>query len=120
MRHDEMRNDAKEFLELYAKAEEFAKSVEGLSKDPAIPAHNQLRYAGHHFAEAIASDTKEDYEAGIGKARSHCERAMYEAAEAGLIAVVDRVEVFRGQYKNYLTSSGLLSRRLFPAVSFWC
>lgn len=102
MQHDDMSNDAKEFLELYAKAEEFAKTVAGLSKDAAIPAHNQLRYAGHHFAQAIASDAQEGYEKQLEKARNHCERAMYDATEPGLIAVIDRVELFREQYKNII------------------
>ena len=102
MQHDDMGNDAKEFLELYAKAEKFAKAVAGLSGDAVIPAHNELRYAGHHFAEAIASDTQEDYEEGTRKATSHCERAMYDATEAGFIAVIDRVELFREQYKNII------------------
>lgn len=103
MQHDDISNDAKEFLDLYAKAEKFAKRVAVLSTDATIPAHNELRYAGHHFAQAIASDTRGgDYNKLIEKARNHCDRAMYDATEPGLMAVVERVDLFREQYKNII------------------
>lgn len=54
---DNTHADVKECLELYNKADSFAKKVSEFRREVSIPAHNQLRYAGHHFMQAMASDS---------------------------------------------------------------
>ena len=95
-----MRGDGEKFLELYSEADSFAKRVSEFRQEVSIPAYNQLRYAGHHFVEAIASDSQSDYDERLREAVSHCKRAMYDATEAGLTAITKRVELFKEQYKD--------------------
>ena len=97
---DNMHDDAKECLKLYAKADSFAKRVSEFRQQVAIPSYNQLRYAGHHFMEAMASDSEDEYVERLREARSHCKRAMYDAAEGGLTSAIERVARFKEQYKD--------------------
>lgn len=68
-----------------------------------IPAINELRYAGHHILQAITDDGVVDM-AAFGKAKSHCERAMYEAAEAGIMYCLDSIEGFGRNYSDLVIS----------------
>ena len=65
-----------------------------------IPAHNELRYAGHHLLQAINDDGTIADDGQILKAKNHCERAMYEAAEAGIISALDLMHIFRTDNKG--------------------
>ena len=50
-----------------------------------FPAINQLRYAGHHLLKGLAADDQQRLATELNDVRDHCHRAMYEAADAGLI-----------------------------------
>ncbi len=77
-----------EIRRLYDQADSLAREVGELRSEVQIPAINELRYAGHDVLLAITDDGAVDIEA-FGKAKSHCERAMYEAAEAGIMFCLD-------------------------------
>ena len=94
--------DAKvlELKELYEEADRFAREVGEFQSEVPIPAHNELRYAGHHLLQAINDDGTIADDGQILKAKNHCERAMYEAAEAGIISALDLMHIFRTDNKG--------------------
>ena len=94
--------EANAILELYERADSFAREVGNFRDDVAIPANNELRYAGHHFLKAYAGETVDSDEAD--GARRHCERAMYEAAEAGIQRVVREMRRFQDDYEGLVIS----------------
>ena len=92
-------HDFAKYLDLYETADGFSKEVAEYRETVVIPAHNQLRYAGHHLALSLGPCGVADREQFL-KAMAHCERAMYEAAEAGIAAAVTQVDRFRQDYKD--------------------
>ena len=50
--------------------------------------------------QALNDDGKIVDEEQLRRAKNHCERAMYEAAEAGIISALDSTRAFRQDYKN--------------------
>ena len=93
-----------EFREIYETADRFAREVGAMRSEVAIPANNELRYSGHHLLQSINEDGTVQSEDHLRKARGHCERAMYEAAEAGIIASLERINAFREDYKDLVVS----------------
>lgn len=95
-----------ELKRAYTSAEELANEVANLCDEVIIPAHNQLRYAGYHLLESIscgpAPTFQENY---IREAITHCERAMYDAAEAGTMYAILKIRDFLGQYPKYIVVS---------------
>jgi len=89
----------KEVVDHYETADQFARGVAVFRDKVVIPAHNELRYAGHHVIQSIDADT---HQAGdvvnLRKAYRHCERAMYEASEAGLMHAA---RIILTVYKEY-------------------
>lgn len=85
---------------LYDTADEFAREVAEFRAAIPIPAYNELRYAGHHLLQALDDSGTISSNEQLRRAVSHCERAMYEAAEAGIISVLDSIDQFRKEYKN--------------------
>ena len=92
-----------ELRHLYEKADSFAREVGELRREVAIPAINELRYAGHHILQSTDDDGTIDIK-GLGKAKSHCERAMYEAAEAGIMFCPDSIRDFGKDYSDVVIS----------------
>lgn len=85
---------------LYDTADEFAREVAEFRAEIAIPAYNQLRYAGHHLLQALDDNGSISSNEQLRRAVSHCERAMYEAAEAGIISTLESINRFREDYKD--------------------
>ena len=78
--------------EKYAIADRLSKLVSVITEEAAIPAVNELRYAGFHLLKAInVSGSVEDGE-HMARAIDHCERAIYDATEAGLMALVQSID----------------------------
>ena len=73
----------------YAQANGLAKSVSLASREAVIPAHNELRNAGYHLLHAIDGSGCAVDDEQIDKAIAHCDRAIYDAAEAGVIITLD-------------------------------
>ena len=92
-----------ELKKLYNVAEQHAKEVENLRSEVQIPAVNELRYAGYHVLKAIDEDgnVTDDH---LSKAQGHCERAMYEAAEAGIMFCLEMVKRFQYDYQDVVVS----------------
>ena len=84
----------------YETADCFAREIAEFRADIAIPAYNELRYAGYHLLQALNDDGKIVDEEQLRRAKNHCERAMYEAAEAGIISALDSIRAFRQDYKD--------------------
>lgn len=112
-------DDFERYLNLYEMADGLAKEVGEFRAQVVIPAHNQLRYAGHHLARALGEHGIADSEQ-FSKAIAHCERAMYEAAEAGITAAVDRVNRFREDYQDIEVGDIVPEYRSVIAVSRSC
>ena len=89
-----------ELRTLYDKADQFVREVAEFEDEVAIPAINELRYAGYHLLQSIGDDGSISNEEQFRRAISHCERAMYEAAEAGINSVLVWIDQFREDYKN--------------------
>ena len=96
-----------ELRRLYETADGFAREIAEFRAEIPIPAHNELRYAGHHFLQAISDDVELVDEEQLRRAKNHCERAMYEAAEAGIISALDSIRVFRQDYKDIVVGDVL-------------
>ena len=92
-----------EIRRLYDEADSLAREVGELRSEVQIPAINELRYAGHHALQAITDDGAVDIEV-LASAKSHCERAMYEAAEAGIMFCLDAMKDFRKTYRDLVIS----------------
>ena len=88
-----------ELRERYEVADGFAREVSEFTSEIAIPAHNELRYAGHHLLQAFDPQGSVSEEQ-LRRANSHCERAMYEAAEAGIASALDSINTFKSDYRN--------------------
>ena len=92
-----------EIRRLYDEADSLAREVGELRSEVQIPAINELRYAGHHALQAITDDGAVDIEV-LASAKSHCQRAMYEAAEAGIMFCLDSMKDFRKTYRDLVIS----------------
>lgn len=88
----------------FHKAEEVLKRYERLTLKPLLPAINQLRYAGEHLSLSIRLDGNFRIEA-LRKAKSHCDRAYYDAIEC---VIVEILEAFHRLRNGGYTVSELL------------
>ena len=93
-------NKFSEVTRLYCDAEKKIKKVEHLSVDVAIPAINQLRYAGRHLIRVVGGLSKNPAE-DLEQAENHCKRSCYDAGEAGLLYCLDN---FRKLQEDYSTT----------------
>ena len=92
----------RELRNLYETADSFAREVSEFRSEVSIPVHNELRYAGHHLLQSI-DDGGTIVEGGqFSRAKRHCERAMYEAAEAGIMSALDEIAAFRNRIRKTL------------------
>ena len=85
---------------LYDTADGFSREGAEFRAEIVIPAYNELRYGGHHLLQAIDDSGSISSNEQLRRAVSHCERAMYEAAEAGIISMLDSIDQFRKDYEN--------------------
>ena len=92
------------YRKLYEEADRFAREVAEFRQAISIPAHNELRYAGHHLLQALDDSGTVADEEQLRRACSHCERAMYEAAEAGIISMLRSIAQFQKDYKDIVVA----------------
>ena len=90
----------KKISDLYNTAEQFIKEVEICQSELPIPAINELRYAGHHLLKGLVESDEEEALKSIADAEDHCNRAMYEASEAGIGYLLDTLKAFQTDYKD--------------------
>ena len=91
--------------QLYETADRFTREVSAFRDDVVIPANNELRYAGHHLLQSINEQGVITNDDQLHKAKRHCERAMYDAAEAGIISATEAIRVFGQEYRDVVISS---------------
>ena len=94
----DLADTLKETLALYETADRFVREVGTFREDAVIPALNELRYAGHHVVQSIGADGMVTNARQIRKAHGHCERALYEASEAGIMVAGRAIASFRKSY----------------------
>lgn len=88
------------YRRLYDKADSFGREVADFRSEVSIPVHNQLRYAGHHLLQSIDDNGTVADADQLADAKGHCKRAMYEAAEAGIIHALREMEDFRDEFRD--------------------
>jgi len=81
--------------ELFAQAEEKIKQVEKISRELPYPAVNELRYAGRHLLDYLASGEPGQ----LTQAENHCKRAIYDAVEAGVTFQLLKIQTFSDDFK---------------------
>jgi len=85
-----------EIKQLFETAEDYSKLVEtNLGLGLVVPTVNELRYCGKHLLDAC---TGEDVEENLRRAKSHCQRAIYDASEAASLAALQSFDDFRTRY----------------------
>ena len=98
--NDSEKKSIEDFKKLYASADKFAREVSEFMSGISIPAYNELRYAGYHLIKSIDDHgVLSDYDE-LRKGLSHCERAQYEASEAGIITALEIIKSFRKDYRD--------------------
>ena len=93
-----------ELTESYETADQFTREVAQFRSAVAVPANNELRYAGHHLLQALDGQEQISKSDEVRKAKNHCERAMYDAAEAGILYAIDEIGRFQDDYKCVVVS----------------
>ena len=86
--------------ERYALADRISKSVSLFGDEVAIPAINELRYAGYHLLQALGENGSLENSSHIDQAIEHCDRAIYDATEVGIIALAQRISKFLSYYRS--------------------
>lgn len=64
-----------------------------------IPAVNELRYGGYHISNYIRNPEKSHE---LGRACSHCKRAVYDAYEASILFLLQELKVFEQDYRKVI------------------
>jgi len=88
-------------IEFFDRAEVLVKEIERLDGNLSIPSINQLRYVGYHLARALCRDDSGSTDAEIEKARNHCQRAIYDAHEIGIIYQLETVKAFSKAHSEH-------------------
>lgn len=83
----------------FEEAEYYIKIVEAVDGEVVIPAINELRYAGFHLTRLLTAESEEERESQCRSAISHCRRAAYEALDAGLVFLTEKVKLFQEDYR---------------------
>ena len=94
-----------EIHDLYDKADCFVREVTEFGDEVMIPPMNELRYGGHHALQAMVAATEEKRTEHLGKAHGHCERAMYDASEIGIMDAIREITDLRAAYPGVVISS---------------
>lgn len=81
----------------YDNADRLARDVQSFVKKAGIPAINELRYAGHHLLLSL-TEPETSSELELDRAISHCQRASYDASEAGVFVAFKKIEQFKDDY----------------------
>lgn len=95
-----MNPKLEELRDRYALAERLSKQVAHFTREAIIPAQNELRNAGYHLLKALDANGQANADDQLDKAIDHCDRAIYDAAEAGLVVVIDRLNDYFRQYES--------------------
>lgn len=103
----EIEDLLKELRTEYDAADKLCQEVTEFVDEAGVPSINELRYAGHHLVLFMTNDGGADRAnpTELRKAISHCQRASYEAAEAGIITAIGSISDFQEDYPKVNISS---------------
>ena len=93
-----------EARQAFEEAEYYIKVVETVDGEVVIPAINELRYVGFHLTRLLTAQSDEERENQYHSAISHCRRAAYEALDAGLVFLLEKVKLFQEDYRLVVIS----------------
>lgn len=91
---------------LFTYAEQKIKKIEYFADGVSFPAVNQLRYVAFHLlrAEQLRNGdedlNKDELHDELKKAKNHCQRAIYDANEAGVVYYLERIRKFKEDYES--------------------
>ena len=94
-----MKPQLSEISELFALAEEKIKLIEHLGEGLTFPAVNQLRYVAFHLLRADKTTDENLKKEELRKAKNHCERAIYDAVEPGIVHYLEEIRTFQNDYR---------------------
>jgi len=97
----EQRLAIKALVTLFDKAEDKVKEIEQLDREISIPSINELRYVGYHLARLFCEEQPEKIDEQIKKAQQHCQRAIYDAHEIGIIYMLEQIKAFKERYIDF-------------------
>ncbi len=95
-----------EISALFTYAEQKIKKNEYFADGVSFPAVNQLRYVAFHLLRAEQLRNGDEYLNKDGlhdelkKAKNHCQRAIYDANEAGVVYYLERIRKFKEDYES--------------------
>lgn len=95
-----------EISSLFTYAEQKIKKIEYFADGVSFPAVNQLRYVAFHLlrAEQLRNGDedlyKDELHDELEKAKNHCQRAIYDANEAGVVYYLERIRKFKEDYES--------------------
>lgn len=94
-----MKPQLSEISELFVLAEEKIKLIEHLGEGLTFPAVNQLRYVAFHLLRADKTTDENLKKEELRKAKNHCERAIYDAVEPGIVHYLEEIRTFQNDYR---------------------
>lgn len=94
------KSQLREVLRLFERAEQKVKEVERLSHELAVPSINELRYVGYHLTRALCEEAPHAIAEEIAKAKRHCQRAIYDAHEIGIIFLLEGIRSVHQRYER--------------------
>lgn len=90
----------REIVALFDEAERKVKEVEQFNQELSVPSINELRYVGYHIARALCGeDGSVEITEQLHKAKGHCQRAIYDAHEIGIIHLLEQIRGFKDAYQ---------------------
>jgi hypothetical protein len=94
---------------LFDRAEGLLKSLESVRLDGQyiglfMPTVNELRYAGRHLSDCLLCTDARKITENLQKAKSHCQRAIYDACDAHLQALMFEFTMFREDFRKVVIS----------------
>lgn len=99
-----------EISSLFTYAEQKIKKIEYFADGVSFPAVNQLRYVAFHLLRAEQLRNGDEYlnkdelhdelHDELKKAKNHCQRAIYDANEAGVVYYLERIRKFKEDYES--------------------
>lgn len=105
MMNEVQEPSVEDFKRLYEQADQYTRQVALIGDGAVIPAHNELRNAGCHLQRALGAKGCVENEDELRKGISHCQRALYEASESGIIVLLEKLGYFEKDYKDLNISS---------------
>ena len=102
-----MDNLRSEISNLFSDAEKRIKIVEHVVGELTVPAINQLRYVAYHILKADNTEDSNLKKEELRKAKNHCQRAIYDAAEVGIIYFLEKIKEFKNDYSTQPISGAL-------------